>query len=367
MAQIPQRVSLVAQTKTVLIQGIADGRWRHRLPGERSLCAELQVSRGTLRSALSILTAQKLVRSRHGQPCQIVSGGKIRASKGNPSRVACLTPEAPSRMPPFYLVWIDSLRARLQRLGIQLDLYHGARYYRRDGARKLRALVEQNPHSAWILTLSTSAMQQWFQARGLPAIVAGSLHPGISLPSVDNNFRAIGRHAGGLVFARGHRRVAFLASSLGYGGIGPGTVEIERGVREAFGATRERECELTAIYHEPNRDDICRALDRLLAAPAPPTAVIIAHSTSLLTSLTHLARKKVSIPEDLSLVVTHDEPFFAHIVPDLSHYEWSPEKFAAQYTRLVGLALEDMLQPDTCIRLMPRFVAGQTLRPPRGP
>jgi DNA-binding LacI/PurR family transcriptional regulator len=364
MPEIPQRVSLVAQTKSVLVQGIADGRWRHRLPGERALCAELQISRGTLRSALGILTAQKLVRRRHGQPCQILPEGEGRSRKGKLARVACLTPDTPSRMPPFYLVWIDSLRARLQRLGIQLDLYHGARYYRRDGTRNLRALVEQNPHSAWILTLSTSAMQQWFQARGLPAIVAGSLHSGVSLPSVDNNFRAIGRHAGGMVFGRGHRQVAFLASSLGYGGIGPGTVEIERGVREAFGTTRERECELTAVYHEPNREDICRALDRLLGAPTPPTALIIAHSTSLLTALTHLARKNVAIPRDLSLVVTHDEPFFAHIVPDLSHYEWSPEKFAAQYARLVGLAMEDLLRPDTCIRLMPRFVAGDTLRPP---
>ena len=162
MPDIPQRISLVAQTKSVLIQGIGERRWKGRLPSERALCEDFQVSRGTLRAAMEILSKQKLIRIRHGQPCQILPSAAVHRVRPPLSRGACLTPDPLSRLPPFYMLWMDDLRARLQRAGVQLDLYHGARYFRPGGARNLQKLVEQNPHSAWLLVLSTSAMQCWF-------------------------------------------------------------------------------------------------------------------------------------------------------------------------------------------------------------
>ena len=51
----PQRVSLVNLPAQSLRESMQAGHWLGHLPGERELCARLQVSRSTLRSALDEL------------------------------------------------------------------------------------------------------------------------------------------------------------------------------------------------------------------------------------------------------------------------------------------------------------------------
>jgi DNA-binding GntR family transcriptional regulator len=61
MDRLPQRASLVAQTVEVLREAIAAGEWPQWLPGELELTDRLQVSRVTLRAALTrIIPAPRL-------------------------------------------------------------------------------------------------------------------------------------------------------------------------------------------------------------------------------------------------------------------------------------------------------------------
>ena len=55
---LPRRLSLVAQTVQCLREGMSSGHWTERLPGERELSEQLQVSRRTLRAALAELQRQ---------------------------------------------------------------------------------------------------------------------------------------------------------------------------------------------------------------------------------------------------------------------------------------------------------------------
>ncbi len=366
MNDIPQRISLIAQTEKVIAEGIARSRWKIRLPAERELGAELQVSRGTLRAALKTLAARKLIRIEPGRTARIAAQRQGRPARGQPWHVGFLAPAALSRLDPFVVLWVDELRERLHRLGGRLDFYANPRCYVANCAGRLEELTRQNPHPCWILLLSTDAIQQWFQRRGVPAIVAGSLGPGVNLPSIDIDFRAVGRHAGGMMFARGHRRVALLASSRGRTGVAPGILEIERGLREAFAASRRPESDLSVVYHDTKPGSVCGALDRMLAPPRAPTALLIGQATTLLTTLTHLAQRRVVIPGALSVIITHDESFLRHIVPELTHYEWNPDGMARRYQQLVQFAIEGRAGPSARIRLMPRFIEGRTLAVPRG-
>ena len=133
-----------------------------------------------------------------------------------------------------------------------------------------------------------------------------------------------------MMFARGHRRIALLAAKLENGPAAPGTLEIEQGMREAVQACPHPDKALTVVYHEQKLAGACSSLDRLLTQAGPPTAILIGHSTTLLMVLTHLARHRILIPEHLSIIVTHSEPYYAHMVPELTHYEWDPARFAAE-------------------------------------
>jgi DNA-binding FadR family transcriptional regulator len=56
----PQRVSLAGLTAQSLRDSMQAGHWQGHLPGERELCARLQVSRSTLRSALDAAAAHQI-------------------------------------------------------------------------------------------------------------------------------------------------------------------------------------------------------------------------------------------------------------------------------------------------------------------
>lgn len=60
MSDIPHRFSLVAETVRVLRDGLSSGRWTGYFPGEHELCAELRVSRMTLRVAIEQLAREQL-------------------------------------------------------------------------------------------------------------------------------------------------------------------------------------------------------------------------------------------------------------------------------------------------------------------
>src|SRR5436190_19861487 len=53
--RLPNRMTLAAETAQSLRESLLEGHWRGHLPGERELCACLQVSRQTLRAALDEL------------------------------------------------------------------------------------------------------------------------------------------------------------------------------------------------------------------------------------------------------------------------------------------------------------------------
>lgn len=345
------------------MQGIRAGRWRGELPGERRLCRELQVSRWTLRGALAALAKQEVIRIAHGQACAIVQAG--RKSRRRPRatqewQVGLVSPEPLWRLRPFVALWVDALRVWLQANRGDLHLYDGSSYFGRGGAAALQKLTEQAPHDCWSLLLSTHAAQQWFRDRGLPVVVVGSSYEDVRLPSVDIAYRALGRHAAGALLGQGHRSIAWLSSHASLAGV----MECRRGFTEAFAAPQHAEAELIPCQHSGAPAEICRVLDRLLRRPRPPTALYLQQSNSLLTTVSHLAQTRRTIPGDLSLIVGEDEPYFSHIVPEVARYSTDPEAFAHRIGRFLLQAGEGRLPAGSRAQIMPSYVAGGTVAAP---
>src|SRR6202161_1158528 len=133
MADFPlvlTRVSLAEQTPRIWRAALREGRWVGRMPGERDLSRQMNVSRPTLRMALEELEREGLLKKSPGKHRLIAR--RLRGRKLTASRtIGLLTPLPLQEVAPFALCWMDKLRVLLAAAGYPLEIYSGQRWYAR--------------------------------------------------------------------------------------------------------------------------------------------------------------------------------------------------------------------------------------------
>jgi len=353
MYAIPQRVSLVAQTVASLRQGLAEGLWHEHLPGELELCERLQVSRMTLRRALAVLESEGIL--------QVAQGKRRRIGKTAPSgprrrerRVVLLTPLRLAEMRPTVLYWVNDLADHLAEAGFHLEVHPSPACYAERPEATLARLERELRPAGWVLYLSTAAMQRWFSQQSVPALLAGSRHDEVHLPSVDLDYRAIGQHAAETFLAKGHRHLAFLRSVEGLAG----DTETEHGFVEAChrqGARAE------AISVGDTAERIAHSVAQRLVRSPRPTGLLLSQAAHVLTVLGTLIQAGVAVPGDVSLISRDSESFLPFVVPTVARYEIAPTRLARNLSRQVLLMLGPRGFAARAVRLMPKFVRGVTL------
>jgi LacI family transcriptional regulator len=356
-AGYPQRLSLVSQTSAYLQAAIAAQKWQDWLPAERALCETLQISRSTLRRALTQLEQAGVIRAEHGAGNRILGGSAPRRRRLRSHDVALLVPEPLERLRPTQALWIDELRTMLSERGCRLHLFHGRQYFRVHPNAALKKLVRQHPHACWILALSNAACQRWFAKRGLPCLVAGSCHAEVDLPFCDLDHRALCRHAAGVLLTLGHRRLAFVAPKTGLAGDIVSAAGFIEGVRSSGHA------DATAVTceHDGTVEGITQALKRLLAQAPQPTALLVANAYHCLAVLTALAAQGRRVPEDISVISRDEDPFLDFVVPLPARYVLGPRAFARSVLQSVLALLKDGTVKKRAVRLMPEFVRGASV------
>jgi len=352
-----QRPSLVALTLDAMREGLRTGLWHDHLPAERDLCERFQVSRPTIRAALAQLQREGCLELTHGQRRRILSAPRSQAPGPWRKVIGLLSPLTLAEMPPFTLCWTDVLRTCLARDGFELDLHVRQACFAAQPAGALQALVANAPAAAWVLLRSTERMQRWFLEQRRPCVLAGSCAPGVMLPSVDVDYRAACRHAAAVLWRKRHRHVALLLPEGTFGG----DAEAEAGLREAFQRSHGGQGEVRVFRHDGTREDVTRCLDQALRRPDPVTAVVVARTAHVLTVLTTLLRRGVRVPQDVAVIARDDDRFLEHVTPQVARYRVSPETFARRLARTVLRLTDTGLASAKPIRLMPRFVPGETV------
>ncbi|MBL9214190.1 MAG: LacI family DNA-binding transcriptional regulator [Opitutaceae bacterium] len=355
MQSTPQRISLIAQTRTVLLEGMRQRRWQHELPGERLLSRELRISRWTLRAALAELARDGYLRIAQGMPCTILPRALRTKERVPPARrVALLAPAPLSKLRQFVSLWVDELRILLNEQGIQLSVHDAPKAYRANPVHALENLLEKHPHHDWLILLSTRAMQEWFQARREFVLIAGSRFEGIHLPAIDIASYAAGVHAAHTLLGLGHRQIAIVIPPVANAGV----LATEAGLRHAVGkAPHAARVDTIICTEEPA--DVCRMVDRVLAGPNPPTVLIGAKGAVVLTGFSHLMRLKLRVPQDISLLSIEWEPYLDLVVPRIAHYELAPALLARHIARGFLRPAAGSVSPTY---LTPQFVPGASLR-----
>jgi DNA-binding LacI/PurR family transcriptional regulator len=223
----------------------------------------------------------------------------------------------------------------------------------------LQTLVASRSKLTWILLASTPATQAWFARAGVSALVLGSCHPGIVLPSVDIDYRAVGWHAAGLFAKYGHTRVAVLTPPQPLAG----DLACKEGFADYF-AQSAPDVAVVEIAAGEKPKQLCTRLDGAMQLRARPTGIFSLRQNLTLTAWLHLLQLKFAVPGDVALLSRDSHPLVDAALPGLAHYSRPVDLLAGKVIRLAQALLISRAVSTEPVRVMPEFIAGGTLGPP---
>jgi DNA-binding LacI/PurR family transcriptional regulator len=361
MTLLPKR-TITSQITEHLRSNIEAGMWHDWLPTERQLCSLLQASRNTIRAAIKQLKAERLVVSEKPTGNRIVANAaRLRMTRKNKS-IGIIIPEPLNNLRPMVSLWIDELKDLLLEEGCSMRIYDGQGYYRANAARALERLVKQSGHDAWVLVLSSQSMQQWFARHQIRCLVAGSTYPEIQLPFCDLDYRAVCRHAAGVLIRAGHTRITLLNHEFPRAG----EIAGERGFYDAIDSTADLHSKCNIVYHRDTVDSIAVALKKLgLGKAGFPTALIVNSPYAYLTVMTLLASKHLRVPEDVSLISRDDDALLNSIYPAPARYTVKPQAFARRFIGPIMRMIQGRFVATGGAYILPKFVSGKSVAAPR--
>lgn len=356
-----RRLSVIEQTTELLQNAIAGGRWKTWLPGERDMSRQLGISRTSYRVALQSLAAAGWIDQVQGKGTR-VRRRPARWSAQTPVEIGLILPRMLGQLRPSVSVWIDELRARLAAEGHTLALFHGDRFYARHPGPTLRTLTREHPAACWILVMSTLPAQQWFADHGVPCVVAGTVHGATPLPYVNVDFRAVCRHAAGVLLSAGHRRLVLLNRRLpgpDSNQRGAGDREGEAGFLEAISLASQARG--SVIYHDYSSDGVARALRQAVGGSAPATGIVITDPHCYLAAISYLAERRLRVPQDVSLISRDHDTFLEFLRPIPARYQLNPETYAH---RVLTQVRQTGRRQASAAVIFPTFVPGKSVGPP---
>jgi DNA-binding LacI/PurR family transcriptional regulator len=354
-AEIIRRATLVGQTVQWLERKLGDGDWQVQMPSERELCSQLLVSRTTLRAALRNVAARGLITTGQGRRTRLSERSpKVRQLR-RPNRVVLLIPNPVWSLRPSVAQWIAELRPLLQHANLDLQLIEGGRHYHSRPERHLRHLVNAHPNAAWVMFGTTREMQAWFAASGLPVIHVGGVFPNFDLPSIEYDHVAIAQHAARMFAAAGHGHTAVLLQRTGSAA--------DAMTCDAFAAARPAGSPAPLVLpHDGTAQQLEAALRRLASLSNRPTGLLVTKSYSIPAAFTLLPRLGIRIPQDISVICREDDSFLGYFFPSVARYASDSAAIARKLAVRLGKLTAGVPLKVTHDRLMPRFIAGDSLQ-----
>lgn len=316
--------SIAVQIAAQLRDNIQSRVWPKWLPSERALSTMLQASRNSVRAALLQLKAEGVIVPVSGFGNKICFKLRRNLLSTKTKAIGIILPEAIGSLRPSIALWIDELKDLLAETNYRLRVYEGQQYYRKTPHRSLERLIGQNSNEAWVLVLSSSAMQNWFETRGVPCAVAGSLFSGVNLPFADIDNRAVCRHAAGVLLRLGHRRIGLLNHQSNHAG----DIQSRSGFLDSVQAYAEESASAIIRCHNNDAGSVRRALDGMINCRNPVTGILVCGSYAYLAASTQISYRGLRIPLDVSLISRDDDPFLEFLEPSPTRYLIKPHIFA---------------------------------------
>jgi len=333
---------------------ISAGEWAEYLPGERRLVKILQVGRDTIRLTLAELEAGGWILPAEQGCRRRVAPGKVgRMSSARVLKLGILSPQRLERLRQSMLLEVDYIRQAVTAKGGTLELFAPGWYDSKRPEKKLAEIVEAEKCSVWMLMRSSAVVQRWFLANRVPCLLRGYPQAGVDLPFLDVNWEATARHAAGMLWRLGHRRVGIVMPTEKVRGL-------EAAKRGVMGLGEEG-YEVIELTEKGTVEGVLRSFDRAMDMDSPPTALIAPRARQVPTILGRAASLGIRVPEDLSVMTLAPEPFLEYSIPKVSGYQVDPEAIAKQVVRRIEQLVAGNTNPGSSPWIVPELVEGASV------
>ena len=349
-----RRVSIAEMCAEHLRAGLRAGRWHEALPGVLRLAAELDVSHDTVRAALRILEAEGLLGARgRGRSRTVTAQGAAR----HRLRIGILLnyPLDVSHITAHLLLRVQhSLGGKDYEVFFmrksQVELKHDVR-------RIIRYLGE-NLADAWIVVAGSRELLEWVAAQEVPTLALYGRADGLPLartgPLKAMLYAAVTRH----LLEMGHRRIMLIAQKDRRE---PTPGKSERAFLDELIAHGI----LTGDYHLPDWEETPAGYSNLLERlfqHTPPTAMIIDGAAQFIATMEFLARRRIHVPDQVSLVSTDDDASLAWCHPGVALIKWDTAPIVRHIVRWVSAVRKGVVDRRT-VNYPSVFVPGGSIGP----
>ena len=339
-------------------QAIRQGLLGDPLPGEHQLARQLGISRSSLRTALAQLRAEGLVISRNGRRARL-NLSPLPVTTNAPPVVCVVCPVSRDVMVHNQHPIVMEMHANCATKGIGWEEAFDARLDGPQPERHLRQLISGRTHVCWILLACPGPIQRWFARARVPAFVLGSCLPGVELPSIDVDYRAVGWHAAGIIIKHGHRHIGLLRPRKPLAG--------DLAAYEGFLsyiANGPAGISISTILVDANPAAFRAKLEWLKKSRHRPTALFSNRLAYTVTAMFHLLQSGLRIPHDISLVMGDSHSLIDTALPGLTRYRDINVAHADRAVRIAQALLAGRQVPVKPSLFIPTFMPGDTLGPP---
>ncbi len=318
-------LSVVQQLAAHLREAILRGELTGVMPGIRQLAGELGVGSNTVIAAVGQLEREGLLQPRGpGRRSRIV----VPEDCPRPAfRVTLL----PYEREDYTRELTAEIQQRLKEVGHEVTLAERSLVELGMKVDRVARMVKRTETDAWVVESATQDVLEWFVTHSAPTLALFGRFRGLPLagtgPDKVEAFRAAARR----LVQLGHRRIVLLQPEH-MRKPEPGLL-----LRETL-QEMETHGIITGRYNLPDWEQsahgLRRCLDSLFAV-TPPTALFIDRPSELVAVLQYLARRGLSVPRDVSLICSDDDPIFAWCEPPVSCVRWGLRPLVNRVVRWV--------------------------------
>ena len=354
-----RRSTVADQAAAALRTAIERGQLANPLPGELALARRLGVSRPSVHAALAQLEHAGLVEIRMGRRTRILARGTARSARPARPTLAVISVGPGELQSMTQAPVMLHLHAEAASRGLEWDPVFDTRLAVPAAAPRLRQLVANRRDTCWVLHSCPAWLQHWFADAHVPTLVLGTCAPGVTLPSVDLDFRSVGWHAAGMLARHGHRAVTLVLPAAPQ----PGDLACREGFLEYFARLRRPD---TRVNELAVSAPLQRAITRLrytLTGPQRATAVFVMREASAVAAYTQVLELGLRVPRDVSVISRDTHPLIDAALPQLTRYGTSPLKQATLAIRAAQAVLAGTAGRPRPRLVAPQYIAGATLGP----